>query len=103
MSDWIGLIFIVLIFVGGLFGLARLSTPPPRMSQEEFERRVHDGRGAMSAGVMAGMHALQKLMNPKAAEAVEVERDLKAGHYADQQQQGDGNDTDKLIEEEDDA
>jgi hypothetical protein len=93
MSDWIGLIFFVLILVAGFFGLSRLSAPPPRISQEEFERRVHDGRGAMSAGVMAGMHALQKLMNPKAAEAVEVERDLKAGHYADRQQQGDGHDS----------
>ena len=48
----------------------------------------------MSAGVMAGMHALQKLMNPKAAEAVEVQRDLQAGYYDDQQEQGDGDDED---------
>ena len=103
MSDWIGLIFFVLIVVGGFCGLARISTPRAPLSQEEFERRVHDGRGAMSAGVMAGMHALQKLLNPKAAEAVEVERDLKSGYYDSKQQQGDGDDTDNLIEEEDDA
>jgi len=103
MSDWLGLLFFVLVVGGGLFGLARLGTPPERISQEEFERRVHDGRGAMSAGVMAGMHALQKLLHPKAAEAVEVERDLKAGHYDQHQQQGDGDDTDKSTEEEEDA
>jgi hypothetical protein len=46
----------------------------------------------MSAGAFAGMQALQKLMNPKAAEAVEVQRDLKAGYYDDQQEVGEGDD-----------
>ena len=90
MSDWLGLLLIVLIIVGGFFGLARLGAPPEQMTQDEFERRVQEGRGAMSAGVMAGMHALQKLMNPKAAEAVEVQKDLRAGYYDDQQKLGDG-------------
>ena len=90
MGDFIGLLLIVFILVGGFLGLARLGAPPERMTQDEFERRVQEGRGMMSAGVMAGMHALQKLMNPKAAEAVEVQKDLRAGYYDDQQKQGDG-------------
>ena len=92
MSDLVGLLLIVLILVAGFFGLAHLGAPPKQMTQDEFERRVQEGRGMMSAGVMAGMHALQKLMNPKAAEAVEVQKDLRAGYYDDQQKQGDGDD-----------
>ena len=92
MGDLLGLLLIMLILVGGFFGLARLGSPPRQMTQDEFERRVQEGRGMMSAGVMAGMHALQKLMNPKAAEAVEVQKDLRAGYYDDQQKQGDGGD-----------
>ena len=90
MGDLLGLLLIVLILVGGFFGLAHLGAPPAAMTQDEFERRVQEGRGMMSAGVMAGVHALQKLMNPKAAEAVEVQKDLRAGYYDDQQKQGDG-------------
>ena len=83
MSDWIGLGIIVLVLAGGLFGLARLGKGPEVISQREYERRVREGRGTMSAGVMASMHVLQKLMNPKAAEAVEVQKDLEAGFYND--------------------
>jgi hypothetical protein len=37
------------------------------------------------------MYALQKLMNPKAAEAVEVQKDLKAGFYdAEHGESGEG-------------
>jgi hypothetical protein len=92
MGDWIGLGVIVLVVLGAFFGLARLGAPPEPLTKEEFERRAAEGRGLMSAGMMAGMHALQKLLNPKAAEAVEVERDLKAGYYDDQQEKGDGDD-----------
>ena len=90
MGDWIGLGIIVAVLLGGFFGLARLGAPPKEMTKEEFERRAAEGRGTMSAGVMAGMHALQKLMNPKAAEAVEVQKDLQAGYYDDQQEKGEG-------------
>ena len=90
MGDWLGLGVITLVLLGGFAGLVRLGTPRPPLSKEEFERRAAEGRGYMSAGVMAGMHALQKLLNPKAAEAVEVERDLRAGYYDEQQAKGDG-------------
>ncbi len=91
MGDWIGLGLIVLILAGGIFGLAHLGTTPKPITSEEFERRVQQGHGTMSAGMSGMMYALQKLMQPKAAEAVEVVKDLRAGYY-DDQEQPDGSD-----------
>lgn len=91
MGDWIGLSLIILILAGGLFGLAHLGTPPKSITPEEFERRVQQGHGTMSARVSGMMYALQKLMQPKAAEAVEVMKDMRAGYY-DDQEQPDGSD-----------
>jgi Ni,Fe-hydrogenase I large subunit len=85
MSDWIGLGIIVLVLAGALVGLSQLGKPAKALSQEEYERRVSESRGYMSAGVMAGLYALQKLLNPKAVEAIEVQRDLKAGFYNDEE------------------
>ena len=90
MGDWIGLGVILLLTLGGFLGLARLGRAPEPLTPEEFERRVQESRGWMSAGAAAGMHALQKLMNPKAAEAVEVLKDMRAGFYDDKEQPGDG-------------
>ena len=53
----------------------------------------------MSAGVMAGMYALQKLLNPKAVEAIEVQRDLKAGFYNDEEKKGEGDEPGAKKEE----
>ena len=52
MGDWIGLGFIVLVVVGVLFGLSHLGKPAKPLSKEEYERRVREGTGALSAGVM---------------------------------------------------
>ncbi len=90
MGDWIGLGIILLVLGGGLWGLSYLGTPPKPLTPEEFERRVKQSQGWMTAGVAGGMHALQKLINPKAAEAVEVQKDLRQGYYDDQQETGDG-------------
>jgi hypothetical protein len=85
MSDWIGLAVFVLIVVGGLFAAARLGAPPREISQEEFERRVREG-----AYTRAGMFALQQLLHPKAANAVEVQQDLKHGYYNKKKIPGEG-------------
>lgn len=90
MGDWIGLAVIVLVVLGALFGLSYLGKPTKPLSKEEYERRVREGRGTMSAGALAGMNALQKLVNPKAAEAIEVQKDLKAGFYNDEEKKGEG-------------
>jgi hypothetical protein len=90
MSDWIGLGIIVFVVVGAVVGLSLLGRSPKPISKEEYERRVADGRGWASAGAFAGMTALQKVINPKAVEAIEVQKDLKAGFYNDEEKTGEG-------------
>lgn len=87
MSDWIGLAIILLIILGGLFAASRLGAPPEEISQEEFERRVKEG-----ARTRAAMFALQQWLNPKAAQAVEVQQDLKQGYYNKKKIPGEGDD-----------
>jgi hypothetical protein len=86
MGDWIGLGIIVLVVFGALVGMSYLGRKPKPMTADEYERRVAEARGA---GV-AGLYAMQKLLNPKAVEAIEVQRDLKAGFYNDAENKGDG-------------
>ena len=85
MGDWLGLGFFVLVVVGAIVGLSYLGRAPKRLTEDEYQQRVAEARGTMSAGVAGVMYALQKLMNPKAAEAVEVMKDLKAGFYDDEE------------------
>ncbi len=87
MSDWIGLAVILLIILGGLFAAARLGTPPEKISQEEFDRRVKEG-----ASTRAAMFALQQWLNPKGAKAFEVQQDLRHGYYNKKKIPGDGDD-----------
>ena len=87
MSDWIGLAVILLIILGGLFAAARLGTPPEKISQEEFDRRVKEG-----ASTRAAMFALQQWLNPKGAKAIEVQQDLRHGYYNKKKIPGDGDD-----------
>ena len=90
MGDWIGLAFIVLLVLGALYGLSHLGKPAKPLTKEEYERRVRDARGTMRAGAFAGLNALEKLINPKAAKAIEVQKDLKAGFYNDEEKKGEG-------------
>ena len=87
MSDWIGLALIVLIVVGGLVASAKLGAPPKRISEEEFEKRAREG-----AAAKAGLFALQQLLDPKAAEAVAVQQDLRHGYYNKKKLPGEGDD-----------
>ena len=94
MSDWIGLGFIVLLVVGMLVGLSYLGRKPKPITTEEYERRVAEARGTTRAAALAGMNALNKMINPKAVEAVEVLKDMKAGYYNDEQTKGEGDEPD---------
>jgi hypothetical protein len=99
MSDWIGLGLFVLVLAGALLGLSQLGKPRKPLSREEYEQRVADGRGWMSTGAFAGMIALQKFVNPKAVEAIEVQKDLKAGFYNDEEKNGEGDEPEPLTED----
>jgi hypothetical protein len=90
MGDWIGLGIILLVVAGALVGLSLLGRRPEPLSAEEYERRVAEARGAARGAALAGLGALDKFVNPKAAEAVEVQRDLKAGFYDDAERKGEG-------------
>ena len=87
MNDWIGLVVILLIILSGLFAAAWLGAPTEQISQEEFERRVREG-----AYTRAGLFALQQWLHPKAAQAVEVQWDLKHGYYNKKKIPGEGDD-----------
>ncbi len=84
MNDWIGLGFISFIILAAIFGLLRLSQPY-EVSKEEFEKRAHEAPSLMSAG----MSGLQKILDPAAGRAMEVQEDLKQGFYNGEQESGD--------------
>ena len=90
MTDWIGLGIIVLVVVVALFGLSRLGRKPKPLTEEEYEQRVAEAKGAARGAAVAGLDALDKFVNPKAAQAIEVQQDLKAGYYDDQEEEGEG-------------
>jgi hypothetical protein len=90
VSDWIGLGIIVLAVVGALVGLSYLGRKPKPLTAEEYEQRVADAKGTTRAAALAGMNALNKMVNPKAVEAVEKQKDLQAGYYDDQEEEGEG-------------
>lgn len=88
MSDWLGLLFFVLLVSGVLVGLKILSRPQKR-TEEEFERRAAEGAGTLNAGMMA----LDKMLNPEAAKAAEVQMDVKGGLYNKKKREGKAGDS----------
>jgi hypothetical protein len=99
VGDLIGLSLIVLILAGAFFGMAHLGRSRKPLTQAEYERGLARGGGVVSASVFAGMYAIGKLLHPKAVEAIEVQRDLRAGHYDIEQEAGEGNDTGHVEDE----
>ena len=94
MGDWIGLGVILLVVAGALVGMAYLGRKPKPLTADEYERRVAEARGTTRGAAIAGLYAIQKLLNPKAVEAIEVQRDLRAGFYNDAEKKGGGGDDD---------
>ena len=94
MSDWIGLAVILLLVIGGVYGLSRLGEPRRPMTDEEFEKRVREA----PVGLSAGLIGLQKILEPGAAKAVEVQQDFRAGHLDKKQESGEGDETDAAAE-----
>jgi hypothetical protein len=83
MSDWIGLVFLVLFAVAVFFGLRSLAKPRTRTA-EEFERNAAEGTTALGAS----MNSLHELINPEAAKAKEVITQMKDGRYQKKKREG---------------
>jgi hypothetical protein len=83
MSDWIGLIFFVLVIVGVFVGLKILSKPVTR-TEAEFEKNAAESASMLGAS----MNALQELLDPVAAKAKEVQTQVKEGRYAKKKREG---------------
>jgi hypothetical protein len=90
MGDWIGLSIIVFVVVGALVGLSLLGRKPKKLTAEEYEKRVAAAKGITRGVAVVGMSALDRFVNPKAVKAIEVQQDLKAGYYDDQEEEGEG-------------
>jgi hypothetical protein len=85
MGDCIGLGVIAFLIVCALWGLSHL-TKPYDVTTEEFEKRAHEAPSLLSAC----MSGLQKLLDPAAGKAAEVQEDFKQGYYSGEQESGDG-------------
>lgn len=83
MSDWLGLLFFVLLIVVAIAGLKMLSKPQTRTA-EEFERNAAAGTTMMGAS----FNALQELMDPQAARSKEVITQMKEGRYQKKKREG---------------
>jgi hypothetical protein len=90
MGDWIGLAIFVFVILGALVGLSYLGKTRKPLTAEEYEQRVAEAKGTTRAAAMASIGGLEKFINPGAAKAVEVQKDLAAGRYDDQEKEGEG-------------
>lgn len=92
MSDWLGLGFILLIVVGGIYLLTRPQKP---ISQEEHEKRASESMGLLSAGALG----LQKMLDPAVEKAAAVQEDFRQGYLDGEQESGDDDDKEEKGEE----
>jgi hypothetical protein len=86
MSDWIGLAAVLLLVIGGVYGLSRLGEPRRPITEAEYEKRVREAPPGLSAGVIG----LQKILEPGVAKAIAVQQDFRAGHLDKKQVTGEG-------------
>lgn len=70
---------------------------PKNMTQEEHERRLSESSG-MASSVM---NSLQEAIHPRAAEAVAVQKDMRAGYYDDQEKAEGNVDRNLAVNDED--
>lgn len=83
MSDWLGLGFIILLAIGAAVGLNVLSRPQTRTA-EEFERNAAEGTTMLGAT----MNALQEAIEPEAAKARIVVKEIKEGRFQKKKREG---------------
>ena len=75
--------------------LSRLGATPAPLTEEEYQRRIDEGGGFMSAGVMG----LQKILEPGVERAAVVQQDFQSGHYDSEQESGDGDEAGTKVGE----
>jgi hypothetical protein len=87
-GDIIGILIILLLLICGLYGLHRISTPIS-YTKEEYEKRLSKGSGIARGAMNAMMYPFEEVLHPKIVEAIHVMKDMKAGYYDVQQENGD--------------
>ena len=83
MSDWLGLLFILVLASGAVMGLKVLSKPHTRTA-EEFERNASEGTTMLGAT----MNALQEAIDPESAKAKIVVTEINEGRYQKKKREG---------------
>ena len=83
MSDWIGLLFFVLLAAAAFVGIRALANQKPK-STEDFEKSAAENTTMLGAS----MNALQELMNPEAAKSKEVQMQMRDGRYNKKNREG---------------
>ena len=89
MSDWIGLIFFVLLIVGVIVGLKVLSKPRTTTS-DEFERSASENPSFTGAL----LNALHDVTDPAAKRSKEVRMQMKDGTFGKKKREGKAGGTD---------
>ena len=83
MSDWIGILFFLLLLVGAFVGVRALANQKPRTT-EDFEKN------AVENTTMAGalLNALHDVTDPASQRAKEVRMQMKDGRYQKKRKEG---------------
>lgn len=84
-NDWIGIVIIAAIVLGAILLINQISKPYDVKTEDEFEKRRKQHAGLLTAG----MSGLQKMLDPSAKKAAEVQEDLKRGIYDDKEEADD--------------
>lgn len=87
-NDLVWPLVALLVLLWGAYGLHRISRPAA-LTEQEYEERLRKGSGIARGAMNAGFYAIQQWLHPKAAEAVAIQKDLRAGYYDSQQTSGD--------------
>jgi hypothetical protein len=83
MSDWIGILFFLLLLVGGFVGVRALANQKPRTT-EEFEKNAAEN--TTMAGAL--LNALHDVTDPASQRAKEVRMQMKDGRYQKKRKEG---------------
>jgi Flp pilus assembly protein TadB len=83
MSDWIGILFFLLLLVGAFVGVRALANQKPRTT-EEFEKNAAEN--TTMAGAL--LNALHDVTDPASQRAKEVRMQMKDGRYQKKRKEG---------------